>query len=50
MGASKELHIIKQSNEDFLRTLQNAVQFGQSVLLEDVREKLDPVLTPLLLK
>ena len=33
-----------------MRTLENAVQFGQPVLLENVGEELDPALEPLLLK
>jgi ATP-binding dynein motor region len=35
---------------DLARTLENAVPFGLPVLLEDVREELDPSLEPLLLK
>eukprot|EP01047_Picozoa_sp_COSAG01_P001177 COSAG01_NODE_25_length_37050_cov_211.559119_13_plen_3716_part_00 len=35
---------------DFLRTLENAIQNGFPVLLEDVGEELDPSLEPLLLK
>ena len=34
----------------FMRTLQNAVQFGLPVLLENVAEELDPALQPLLVK
>lgn len=33
-----------------MRTLQNAVQFGLPVLLENVGEELDPALQPLLVK
>lgn len=33
-----------------MRTLENAVQFGLPVLLENVGEELDPTLEPLLLK
>lgn len=33
-----------------MRTLENAVQFGQPVLLENVGEELDPALEPLLQK
>lgn len=35
---------------EYLRTLENAVQFGLPVLLENVGEELDPSLEPLLLK
>lgn len=44
------LKTIKLSDPDFVRTLENAVQFGTPVLLENVLEELDPTLEPLLLK
>jgi len=44
------LSVIKLSQSDFLRTLENAIQFGQPVLLENVEEELDPSLEPVLLK
>lgn len=50
MDADKKLSIIKLSDSDYLRTLENAIQFGNSVLLENVGEDLDPSLTPILLK
>ena len=50
MQASKKLNVIKLSNANFLRTLENAIQFGQPVLLENVGEELDPALNPILLK
>ncbi|KAJ1549535.1 Dynein heavy chain 7, axonemal [Cladochytrium tenue] len=50
MEKSKSLQIIKLTDGDYVRTLENAVQFGTPVLLENVGEELDPVLEPLLLK
>lgn len=44
------LRLIKLSDGDFLRTLENAVQFGTPVLCENVGEELDPALEPLLAK
>jgi dynein heavy chain len=41
---------VKLSDSDYVRTLENAVQFGIPILLENVGEELDPVLEPLLLK
>ena len=38
------------SSGSYLRTLENAIQFGLPVLLENVGEELDPSLEPLLLK
>jgi len=45
-----DLRVIKLSDSDYLRTLENAIQFGLPVLLENVLEELDPSLEPLLLK
>ena len=44
------LHVIKLSDSDYVRTLENCIQFGTPVLLENVGEELDPSLEPLLLK
>lgn len=45
-----KLMVMKLTDEGFLRSLENAIQFGTPVLLENVGEELDPVLEPLLLK
>ncbi|CAM9229232.1 unnamed protein product [Discosporangium mesarthrocarpum] len=50
MEKNNKLTVIKLTDSDYLRTLENAVQFGQPVLLENVGEHLDPSLEPLLLK
>ena len=50
MEKSKNLHIIKLTDADFVRTLENCIQFGTPVLLENIGEELDPILEPLLLK
>ncbi|KAK7169080.1 hypothetical protein R3I93_005162 [Phoxinus phoxinus] len=50
MEKSNSLHVIKLSDGDFVRTLENCIQFGTPVLLENVGEELDPILEPLLLK
>ncbi|EPZ35039.1 Dynein heavy chain, coiled coil stalk domain-containing protein, partial [Rozella allomycis CSF55] len=50
MEKSRGLQVIKLSDADYMRTLENAIQFGTPVLLENVGEELDPVLEPLLLK
>ena len=42
--------MIKLSDRDFLRSLENAIRFGKPCLLENVREELDPALEPILLK
>ncbi|PNH03664.1 Dynein heavy chain 7, axonemal [Tetrabaena socialis] len=50
MEGRRDLRVIKLSDGDYMRTLENAVQFGLPVLLENVGEELDPSLEPLLLK
>ncbi|KAK6963637.1 Dynein heavy chain 7 axonemal [Biomphalaria glabrata] len=44
------LSVIKLSDADYMRTLENCVTFGNPLLLENVGEELDPSLEPLLLK
>uniref|UniRef100_A0A803XYS6 Dynein axonemal heavy chain 12 n=1 Tax=Meleagris gallopavo TaxID=9103 RepID=A0A803XYS6_MELGA len=44
------LNVIKMSDTDYMRTLENCIQFGTPLLLENVGEELDPSLEPLLLK
>uniref|UniRef100_H3A7W8 Dynein axonemal heavy chain 2 n=1 Tax=Latimeria chalumnae TaxID=7897 RepID=H3A7W8_LATCH len=50
MELGKGLKIIDLQMHDFLRTLENAVQFGFPVLLQNVQEELDPSLAPILNK
>ena len=50
MERDSGLDIIKLSDRDFLRTLENGVRFGRAVLLENIAESLDAALEPLLLK
>ncbi|MEQ2250438.1 hypothetical protein ILYODFUR_000797 [Ilyodon furcidens] len=44
------LSVIKLTDGDYIRTLENCIQFGTPLLLENVGEELDPSLEPLLLK
>lgn len=50
MEKSNKLKVVKQTDSQFMRTIENAVQFGAPVLLENVGEELDPTLEPLLQK
>jgi dynein heavy chain len=50
MEKANNVHVIKLTDGDFVRTLENCIQFGTPVLLENVGEELDPILEPLLLK
>jgi dynein heavy chain len=45
-----KLVIIRQNDTNFIRILENSLQFGQPVLIEDINEDIDPVLDPILLK
>lgn len=49
MEKERNLQIIKLGT-DYMRTLENAIQFGQPVLLENIGEEMDPSLEPVLLK
>ncbi|KAG9480610.1 hypothetical protein GDO78_012200 [Eleutherodactylus coqui] len=44
------LKVIKLTDVGFLRTLENAIRLGMPVLLEELKESLDPALEPILLK
>lgn len=45
-----KLYVVKLTDSDYIRTLENCIQFGTPVLIENVGEELDPSLEPLLLK
>ena len=45
-----KLGVVKLSDSDFSRALENAIQFGNPILLENVGEELEPSLEPLLLR
>merc|ERR1719181_1271856 len=49
MEKQNGVHVLKLT-DDYMRTLENAINFGQPVLLENIGEELDPTLEPLLLK
>lgn len=44
------LEILKLTDEQMLRSLENAIRFGKPVLIENVGEELPPSLEPVLLK
>ena len=50
MEKAAGLEVVKMTDKDFLRTLENAVRFGRPVLAENVGEALEAALEPLLLK
>jgi len=55
LGKDKELclngmDVIKMTEKNFLRNLENGVRFGRWVLLENIKESLDASLEPILLQ
>ncbi|XP_053520536.1 dynein axonemal heavy chain 6 [Artibeus jamaicensis] len=48
--SKRGLKIIKLTDSNFLRTLENSIRLGLPVLLEELKETLDPALEPILLK
>jgi dynein heavy chain len=50
MEKENNLDVLKLTQKDFLRSLENAVRFGKPCLLENVGEELDPALEPILLQ
>jgi dynein heavy chain len=46
----QNLKVVKQTDKNFLRVIENAVRTGQPILIEDVGEVLDPSIDPLLNK
>ncbi|XP_072114311.1 dynein axonemal heavy chain 6 isoform X1 [Mobula birostris] len=49
MEAKNGLKIIKLTDSGLLRTLENAIRLGMPILLEELKESLDPALEPILL-
>ncbi|KAM5227717.1 LOW QUALITY PROTEIN: dynein axonemal heavy chain 3 [Ctenodactylus gundi] len=50
MEKANRLSIIKFSDANYVRVLENALQFGTPVLLENIGEELDAFIEPILLK
>lgn len=50
MESRNRLEVIKITNPNMLRSLENAIPVGRPMLIEDIDETLDPSLDPILLK
>ena len=50
MERDNKLSIIKLTDADYVRQLENCISFGYPLLLENVGEELDASLEPVLLK
>ena len=44
MEKENKLNVIKLTDATYMRTLENSIQFGTPVLLENIAEELDPAL------
>lgn len=49
-GKDDGIDVVKLSDKDLLRVLENAIRFGKPCLIENVGTELDPSLEPVLLK
>ena len=47
---ANKIQVIKLNDKNFSRILENCVQFGQPLMIEDIKEELDPLLETILLK
>jgi len=50
MEKKNDLKIVKQNDKNFCRILENCLQFGKPLLIEDINEEIDPLLESVLLK
>ena len=50
MEGKRDLKVIDLKQSDYMRTLENAIQFGAPVLLQGILEVIDPALDPILNK
>ena len=50
MERENNLATAKQTDKNFVRTLENCIQFGVPLLIEDIYDEIDSLLDPVLLK
>ncbi len=49
-GRGGRLKVLNLQMSDMARQVENAIQFGQPVLLQDILQEVDPILEPVLAK
>ncbi|EGR32330.1 hypothetical protein IMG5_087930 [Ichthyophthirius multifiliis] len=42
--------VVKQTDSSFVRILESSIQFGQCLIVENLKEEIDPIMDPLLAK
>ena len=50
MEKARKIKILKFSNPNYLRDLENAIPFGTPIMMENVGEEMDPAIEPVLAK
>ena len=50
MEGTRGCKILSQNSDNMMRNMENAIQFGNPVLLQDILEVIDPALEPILAK
>ena len=50
MEKANRLGVIRLNQPDYTRVLENSIQFGLPILLENIGEEIEPLLEPVLLK
>ena len=50
MEKDHNVDVLKLTDKDFLRSLENCMRFGKQCLLENLAKELDPALEPILLQ
>ena len=50
MYKAEGIEVLDLADKEYMRKLENCIQFGNPALLENIGEELDPSLDPLLLK
>lgn len=48
--ADNKLMLLKLSDNNFTRVLEATIQFGHTLLIESIKEEIDPILDPVLAK
>lgn len=50
MERENQLKVVKLTDSNYVRVLENAIQLGMPVMMENIREQLDAVIEPVLLR
>lgn len=48
--SDSKVTVLKQTDNNFVRTLETSIQFGHCLVIENVKEEIDSILDPILAK